>query len=199
MPHQRRCGAARRSFYIGIRASGTSHFDLSGQAYFFSEEASFFHRQSFRVAILPLGPISQRLSPGTRFFLRVGSRGMTNSQISAKYIARSSAIAARMLGGEMMIMSVKDSTFFTLDPVATAIWQAADGCTSLSEIVATRICTEFDVSQETAMADAEQLAEELAAHGILLISDQPVAERPIPSHPTSSYSIANSQPPRGIQ
>lgn len=124
---------------------------------------------------------------------------MKNSQISAKYIARSAAIAARMLGGEMMIMSVKDSTFFTLDPVATAIWQAADGRTPLSEIVASRICTEFDVSHETAMADAEQLAEELAAHGILLISDEPVSEGPIPGPPASSYSIANSQPPRGIQ
>ena len=54
----------------------------------------------------------------------------------AKYIAKSSAIASRMLGGEMMIMSAVDSTFFTLNPVASVIWQAADGCTPLSEIVA---------------------------------------------------------------
>jgi len=88
---------------------------------------------------------------------------------------RSSAIAARMLGGEMMIMSVKDSTFFTLDPVATAIWQAADGRTALSEIVATKICSEFDVSLETAVRDAEQFAEELATRGILRISDLPIS------------------------
>ena len=48
------------------------------------------------------------------------------------YIARSPAIASRMLGGEMMIMSAVDSTFFTLNPVATVIWQAADGHTPLS-------------------------------------------------------------------
>ena len=41
------------------------------------------------------------------------------------YIARSSAIAARMLAGEMMIMNSADSTFFTLNEVATVIWQAA--------------------------------------------------------------------------
>ena len=52
------------------------------------------------------------------------------------YIARSSAIASRMLGGEMMVMSAVDSTFFTLNPVASVIWQAADGQTPLSEIVA---------------------------------------------------------------
>ena len=95
--------------------------------------------------------------------------------MSEKYIMRSKAIAARMLGGEMMIMSVNDSTFFTLDPIATAIWQAADGRTSLSEIVATKICAEFDVALEAAVHDAQQLAEELAAHGILLISDFPIS------------------------
>ncbi|PYX36435.1 MAG: hypothetical protein DMG75_10595 [Acidobacteria bacterium] len=52
-----------------------------------------------------------------------------------KYIARSSEIAARMMGGEMMIMSAADSTFFTLNEVASLIWQAADGRTSLFEIV----------------------------------------------------------------
>jgi hypothetical protein len=104
--------------------------------------------------------------------------------MSEKYIMRSSGIAARMLGGEMMIMSVKDSTFFTLDPVATAIWQAADGQTPLAEIVTKRICTEFDVNLETALEDAEQFAEELAAQGILLVSDQP---------------LCTSVQPRGIQ
>ena len=61
---------------------------------------------------------------------------------------REPAIAARMLGGEMMIMSTADSTFFTLNEVASAIWQAADGRTPLSEIVESKICQEFDVDQE---------------------------------------------------
>jgi hypothetical protein len=94
--------------------------------------------------------------------------------VAEKYIVKSSEIAARMLGGEMMIMSVKDSTFFTLDPVATAIWQAADGCRSLSEIVVEKICAEFDIDPEAALRDAEQFADELAAHGILQIFDQPI-------------------------
>lgn len=94
--------------------------------------------------------------------------------MSEKYIMRSPAIAARMLGGEMMIMSATDSTFFTLDQVATAIWQAADGQTPVSEIVTEKICMEFDVSLEMALGDAEQFVEELAGHGILLVSDQPI-------------------------
>jgi hypothetical protein len=94
--------------------------------------------------------------------------------MSERYIARSSAIAARMLGGEMMIMSAVDSTFFTLNEVATAIWQAADGCTPLSEIVADKICEEFEVDPGVAARDAEQFIDELSQHGILLVSNQPI-------------------------
>lgn len=95
--------------------------------------------------------------------------------MSEKYIARSSAIASRLLGGEMMIMSAADSTFFTFNEVATAIWQAADGRTPLSQIVAEKVCLEFDVELETARHDAEQFVDELSRHGILLVSDQPLA------------------------
>jgi len=94
--------------------------------------------------------------------------------MNEKYIARSSAIAARMLGGEMMIMSAADSTFFTLNEVATAIWQAADGRTPLSEIVAGKICEEFEIDPGVATRDAEQFVDELSQHGILLVSEQPI-------------------------
>ena len=72
------------------------------------------------------------------------------------YIARSSAIAARALAGEMMVMNSADSTFFTLNEVATAIFQAADGHTPLRQIVRERICEQFDVDPDQAQADAEQ-------------------------------------------
>jgi len=89
------------------------------------------------------------------------------------YIARSPAIASRMLGGEMMVMSTVDSTFFTLNPVATVIWQAADGNTPLSEIVARHVCKDFEIDPETALRDAEHFVKELSTHGILLLSDRP--------------------------
>lgn len=94
--------------------------------------------------------------------------------MSEKYIARSSSIAARVLGGEMMIMSAVDSTFFTLNEVATAIWQAADGRTPLSEIVAGKICEQFEVDPAVAARDAEQFVDQLSQHGILLVSEQPI-------------------------
>ncbi len=81
------------------------------------------------------------------------------------YIARSSAIAARALAGEMMVMNSADSTFFTLNEVATTIFQAADGHTPLREIVRDRICEQFDVDPEQAQADAERFVTELSGHG----------------------------------
>jgi hypothetical protein len=57
-----------------------------------------------------------------------------------RYVARSSEIAARKLGGEMMIMSGRDSNLYTLNIAATVIWEAADGSTSLDEIVESGIC-----------------------------------------------------------
>ncbi|HVO82388.1 MAG TPA: PqqD family protein [Terriglobales bacterium] len=99
--------------------------------------------------------------------------------MTERYIARSTAIAARMLGGEMMVMSAVDSTFFTLNEVATAIWQAADGHTPLSEIVARNICAQFDVEPEVARRDADQFVDALAQHGILLVSDHPLENPPV--------------------
>ncbi len=91
------------------------------------------------------------------------------------YITRSSAIAARALGGEMMVMNSANSTFFTLNEVATAIFQAADGRTPLQEIVRNRICQQFDVDPDQAQVDAEQFVSELSGHGVLLVSNQPIA------------------------
>jgi len=94
--------------------------------------------------------------------------------MAERYIARGSKIAARMLGGEMMVMSTTDSTFFTLNNVATLIWQAADGRTPLSEIVANKICRVFDVDQERAQRGADHFVDELSRHGILLVSEHPL-------------------------
>lgn len=96
--------------------------------------------------------------------------------MTAQYIARSPHIACRLLGGEMIIISTGDSALFSLDEIATAIWLAADGRTPLCEIVEQRVCAEYEVDLETALRDAEELVRGLAAHGILLTSNQPFPE-----------------------
>jgi hypothetical protein len=94
---------------------------------------------------------------------------------NSRYVARSAAIAARALGNETMVMSATNSTLFTLNEIASVIWAAADGVTPLDQIVANKICAQYDITPELALKDAEALVEGLAAHGILLVSDQPLA------------------------
>jgi hypothetical protein len=89
------------------------------------------------------------------------------------YVSRSHAVAARELAGEMMIMSATDSTLFSLNETATLIWNAADGKTSLRDIVENKICHEFEIDLETAYRDAESLVTNLASLGILQISSEP--------------------------
>lgn len=101
--------------------------------------------------------------------------------MSRLYLARNPRVAARSLGGEMMIMSGRDSTLFTLNPTATILWQAADGATPLDEIVDNRICSEFEVERNEALQDAESLARELASHEILQISEEPIQPRNAPT------------------
>lgn len=97
--------------------------------------------------------------------------------MSSLYIARNPKAAARGLGAEMMIMSGKDSTLFTLNQTASILWQSADGVTPLEEIVEKRICGEFEVEPAEALRDAETLARGLAEHGIMQISEQPISAR----------------------
>lgn len=93
------------------------------------------------------------------------------------YIARSPRVAFRVLDGEAVIMSSPESNLFTLNETATLLWQSADGVTPLEEIVTEKLCPAFDVAPETALADARELAERLAQHGILIISTSPLAAR----------------------
>jgi hypothetical protein len=91
------------------------------------------------------------------------------------YVARNTAAAARALGEETIIMSAADSTLFTLNEAASLIWEAADGVTPLEEIVVNKICAQYDVASEVALKDAEALVKGLAEHGIIVLSDQPLA------------------------
>jgi hypothetical protein len=98
-----------------------------------------------------------------------------------RYVARAANVAARMIDGEMMIMSGLDSSLFSLNATASVLWQAADGVTPLAQIVDRHICEPFDVDAATALRDAEELAQGLAREGILLLSDSPLPDPGPPS------------------
>ena len=91
-----------------------------------------------------------------------------------RFVARSTRVAARMIGDETMIMS-SDSSLFTLNATASVLWHAADGITPIAAIVEREICGRFDVDRDVAMFDATELIDALARHGILRVGDAPFA------------------------
>jgi len=80
-------------------------------------------------------------------------------------------LAARKVGGEMVILSAEDSSLFLLNEVGTAIWEAADGRRSI-QAIADALCAEYDVDRATALADVTEFIEALAAAGIVSLSDE---------------------------
>jgi hypothetical protein len=82
------------------------------------------------------------------------------------FVVRGDRVAARKVGGEMVILSADDSSLFVLNELGTAIWEAADGRTSLHAI-AEGVCLAYDVDRETALRDIEAFVSELAAAGVV--------------------------------
>jgi hypothetical protein len=57
---------------------------------------------------------------------------------------------------------------------------AKTGSHRSGEIVEGKVCAQFDIDPRTAYTDAEVFVEELASHGILVLSDQPISVWPMP-------------------
>lgn len=97
--------------------------------------------------------------------------------MSDVFFARTGKLAARKVAGEVVILRADDSSLYVLNPVGTAVWEAADGRTPLGAVVRDVICRDFDVDPETALRDASEFLAALTAQGILRTSDQPLPAR----------------------
>jgi hypothetical protein len=95
--------------------------------------------------------------------------------MSDVFFTRAGQLAARKVAGEFVILRAHDSSLYVLNPVASAVWEAADGQTPLDSVIRDVICHDFDVDPETARRDTSELLAALAAEGLLRTSDQPIA------------------------
>jgi hypothetical protein len=95
--------------------------------------------------------------------------------MSELFFARAGQLAARKVAGEVVILRARDSSLYVLNPVASAVWEAADGQTSLDAVVRDVICHAFEVDLETARRDASELVVALAAEGLFRTAEQPMA------------------------
>lgn len=76
--------------------------------------------------------------------------------------------AMRLIEGEAVVVTSRDSTLHTANAVGTRILQLSDGTRTLSAIVE-RITEEFEVDRATAEADAVAFVDELCAKGVLAL------------------------------
>ena len=92
--------------------------------------------------------------------------------MTERYVARNSRTAWRVYDGEAVILLADDSTLNTLNPVATFIWESADGTTPVSALVR-RVCEEFDVDRTRAECDVDLFIDKLHRRGLVEISGAP--------------------------
>jgi coenzyme PQQ synthesis protein D (PqqD) len=91
------------------------------------------------------------------------------------YISQNPHAAWRVYDGEAVILCADDSSLNTLNAVGTLIWEAADGRTPLSEIVA-KICDQFDVDPAQAERDSAAFIDDLCRRRLLSLSAMPKTE-----------------------
>ena len=91
-------------------------------------------------------------------------------------VTRGERLAARRVAGEMVILSADDSSLYVLNELGSLLWEAADGRSTLRQIVETVVCPEFEVDADTAAGDALEFLRQLEAFGIVSLSAQPGPE-----------------------
>lgn len=74
----------------------------------------------------------------------------------------------RNLEGEAVLVGLKTSCYFGLDPVGTRIWELLAEHERLDAVLA-GVVAEFEVDRATAEADLLRLIGELAAQGLVVV------------------------------
>jgi hypothetical protein len=81
-------------------------------------------------------------------------------------VVRSSAVIARGLRDQTLLMDMESELYLTLDPIAAQIWGMLDGTTSIARIAAT-IVDEYDAPPPTVRADIDALVTDLLEMGLV--------------------------------
>lgn len=85
--------------------------------------------------------------------------------LESKFV-KNDDIAWRIIDGEALVVSPKDSLIYPLNEVATKIWELLDGKRTISDI-ASIICEEFDGDVKTMQNDTIDFVEELLKAGLI--------------------------------
>lgn len=81
------------------------------------------------------------------------------------YIRNNSTISGR-LHDELIMMNVEKGRYFSLNPVATRIWDLLENPLSADELC-TLLIEEYDVDVEQCMKEVKELLEEMTKVGLI--------------------------------
>ena len=89
-----------------------------------------------------------------------------SSDQRTKYTRNSRTISGR-LHDELVMMDLEQGKYFSLNPVATRIWDLLEKEMDSSEICSL-LMDEYDVSSEQCVIEVEELLEEMGKMGLVL-------------------------------
>lgn len=81
-------------------------------------------------------------------------------------VCQRSDVAARVIGGEAVVITPNDSRVHELDPVATFVWSHCDGKRSGWALV-DEVLASFDVERDQAARDVDALLQVLSDKGLV--------------------------------
>lgn len=86
-------------------------------------------------------------------------------------VSRSSESVWRVIEGEVVILTPKNSTLHVLNELGSRIWELIDEPIGVEELVS-KIMAEYEVDEETAKNDTLDFLSSLAEIGVLNISEE---------------------------
>ena len=92
---------------------------------------------------------------------------------------RSNSVVSRVIAGETLIVPIRGgvgdlASIYSLNPVATAIWDSIAEPRTQEEI-ATRIQQEYEVPLDALLADLDTFLDEMSVAGLIQAADAEVA------------------------
>ena len=88
------------------------------------------------------------------------------------YVGKNKDIAFRIIEGEAIILTPEDGRLHNLNPVATRIFELANGRRKIRDII-NLICEEFEVSRDIAQRDTLNFIEDLVHRQLLIFHNRP--------------------------
>ena len=87
------------------------------------------------------------------------------------YLVQNPKTAYRTIKDESVIVDLNNSLLYSLNPVASIIWEMSNGKTEIKQII-DRVKNEFDIERSVAEGDCMEFADDFIQKGLLIILEQ---------------------------